>query len=367
MMVPRLRLSGAALLAPLQRSLASIRSQSRTRLLWLGGAIALIVIGVALAIFSPAPPTAQSVSTSINVQLPPSGGSGPSASAGPSRGPIGEGGSATVLAPAPVPGMIEDTPNGPLPIIDKNGREPWQVYARPFDSNDTRPRIALIVTGVGLDQSLSQAALDRLPGTITFGFDPYASNVKDSVANARNLGHEAMLGLPLEPLDYPRQDPGPLTLLTSLDPTQNGDRLAKLMGKATGYVGFVAIMGSRFEAESTSLLPLLTALKGRGLMFADDKAPEQSVVGPIAMQMKLPWAAGNIVIDSESDPTAIDQALAGLEASAKRNGVAIGIAALSPALLDRVAPWLATLDGKGIAIAPASAIANHQTAAKAAN
>ena len=45
------------------------------------------------------------------------------------------------------------------------------------------------------------------------------------------------MGLPLEPLDYPRQDPGPLTLLTSLDAGQNSDRLSKLMGEGTGYVG----------------------------------------------------------------------------------------------------------------------------------
>jgi len=78
--------------------------------------------------------------------------------------------------------------------------------------------------------------------------------------------------------------------------------------------------------------------------------------------MKLAWAAGNSVIDSESDPAAIDQALAGLEATAKRSGAALGIAALSPALLDRVAAWLGSLDGKGIALAPASAIANRQNA-----
>jgi hypothetical protein len=149
-------------------------------------------------------------------------------------------------------------------------------------------------------------------------------------------------------------------LLTSLDASQNADRLAKLMGKATGYVGFVAIMGARFEGENSSLMPMLETLKRRGLMFADDKAPEQSVIGPIATQMKLAWAAGNSVIDSESDPAAIDQALAGLETSAKRSGAALGIASLSPALLDRVAPWLSTLDGKGIALAPASAVANRQ-------
>lgn len=341
--IPRMRQGSAALIANLRRSLASVTTLSRTRLIWLGGAVALIVVGLGLAYFSP-PPTAQSVSTAINVELPPTGGS-----------------KATLLIPAPDPGLIEDNPNGPLPIIGKDGRQAWQVYARPFDAKDARPRVALIVTGIGLDQTLSQAALDRLPGTITLGFDPYAGNVKNNVATARSLGHEALLGLPLEPLDYPRQDPGPLTLLTSLDASQNADRLAKLMGKATGYVGFVAIMGARFETENSSLLPVLENLKRRGLMFADDKAPEQSVVAPIATQMKLAWAAGNSVLDSESDPAAIDQALAGLETSAKRSGAALGIAALSPALLDRVAAWLVALDSRGVVLAPASAVANRQS------
>ena len=56
----------------------------------------------------------------------------------------------------------------------------------------------------------------------------------------------------------------------------------------------------------------------------------------------------------------IDQALASLEATAKRNGAAVGIAALSPALLDRLGPWLGALDGKGIALAPVSALAYRQ-------
>lgn len=317
------------------------------RLLWLGGALALIVAGLAFAYFSPPLPQ-QSASNAVDVPLPPAAGSKPS-----------------LLPPAPDPALVEASPNGPLPIIAKDGRQAWQVYARPFDTKDTRPRIALIVTGIGLDETLSQAALDRLPGAVTLGFDPYAGSVKDNLANARSLGHEALLGLPLEPLDYPRQDPGPLTLLTSLDASQNADRLAKLMGKATGYVGFVAIMGARFEGENSSLMPVLETLKQRGLMFADDKAPEKSVVAPLATQMKLAWAAGNSVIDSESDPAAIDQALAGLEASAKRGGAALGIAALSPALLDHVTAWLPSLEGKGIVLAPASAVANRQSAAQA--
>jgi polysaccharide deacetylase 2 family uncharacterized protein YibQ len=350
-----MRFGGTALLGNLRRAATSIgdrvaiwRNLSRAQLLWVGGAVALIVIGLGLAFFGRTPPSPQSVSTAINVPLPPLGTN-----------------KATVLVPAPDPGLVEDSPNGPLPIIGKDGRQAWQVYARPFDANDARPRVAIIVTGIGLDQNLSQAALDRLPGGVTLGFDPYAGDIKASLANARSLGHETLIGMPLEPLDYPRQDPGPLTLLTSLDATQNGARLATLRGEATGYVGMVAIMGSRFESENQSMMPVLETLKQRGLMVVDDKAPGQSGIAPLAAQMRLPWAAGNSVIDSEADPTTIDQALAGLEATAKRSGTAVGIAALSPALLDRLGPWLGSLDGKGLALAPASAVAYRQALVQA--
>lgn len=333
-------------LATLGERTAGWKNLSRLQLLWVTGAIVLIAIGLGLAFFGGSP--SGSVSVAVDVPLPP-----------PAT-------NATLLVPAPDPGLVENTPNGLLPIVGKDGRQPWLVYARPFDAKDTRPRLALIVTGIGLDQALSQAALDRLPGAVTLGFDPYAGDIKASLANARNLGHEVLIGMPLEPLDYPRQDPGPLTLLTSLDATQNGARLAKLMGEATGYVGMVAIMGSRFDTETASLTPVLENLKQRGLMLVDDKPPDQSTIAPLAAQMNLPWAAGNSVIDAESDPATIDQAFASLEASAKSNGAALGIAAVSPALLDRLGQWLGSLDGKGIALAPASAVANRQTPGQAA-
>ncbi len=319
---------------------------SAARRLWLGGGVALVVAGTGLRLLGGGPPTG--AGNQVTVALPPLASTAP------------------LLAPAPDPGLTEDSPDGKLPIAGKDGRQAWQVYARPFDAKDKRPRVALLVTGLGLDQELTQAAMDRLPGAVTLGFDPYASGLKDAVAHARSLGHEALIGLPMEPPDYPRQDPGPLTLLVSLDATDNMARLDKLMGASTGYVGLVAIMGERFTAEQASLLPILQNLQQRGLMFVNNQPPDSSATARLASQLKLPWAAANRAIDAESDPAAIDQALAALEAAAVRNGVALGIAALSPALIDHATPWATALDGKGLALAPASAIANRQTIPPAA-
>lgn len=188
-----------------------------------------------------------------------------------------------LLLPAPDPGLVANSPDGPLPITGKDGRQAWQVYARPFDHNDRRPRLALIVTGLGLDHALSQAAIDRLPGPVTLAFDPYADGLKDAFTQARSLGHETLLGLPMEPLDYPRQDPGPLTLLASLTEDDNIARLDKLMAAGTGYVGFVTLWGGRLVTEKSALLPILDTLQKRGLMLIDNKPPAENPIALLAI------------------------------------------------------------------------------------
>ena len=61
----------------------------------------------------------------------------------------------------------------------------------------------------------------------------------------------------MEPFDYPDNDPGPQTLLTSLSAEQNLDRLHWLMSRFQGYVGIANFMGARFTATEQALAPVL--------------------------------------------------------------------------------------------------------------
>src|SRR6185295_5091704 len=63
------------------------------------------------------------------------------------------------LSPAPDPKLVRASAVGPLPIIGADGRAPWKVYARPFDAADTRPRIAIVVAGLGLSGAATEAAI----------------------------------------------------------------------------------------------------------------------------------------------------------------------------------------------------------------
>ena len=288
----------------------------------------------------------------------------PTAPAAPAGLPAPRGGQllAQPLVPAPDPALIEKSADGPLPIIGSDGRQPWQIYARPFDQNDKRPRVAVMVAGLGLDADLTRQAIERLPPAITLSFDPYAGALESWVKEARKAGHEVLLGLPMEPVDYPRQDPGPYTLLTSLNDQQNTARLDKVLGRATGYVGLASFMGSRFTTERASLQPVLNTLKGRGLLFVDSRDSDQSIAGALARSLGLAWAVANRRLDTEPSREAIDKALGELADAARRDGAALGIATLYPVTLERLGGWAAGLADKGLALAPVTAIAMRQPA-----
>jgi len=261
------------------------------------------------------------------------------------------------LLPAPDPALVEHGPNGPLPIIGRDGREPWRVYARPFDRADKRPRIAVIVSGLGPSGAATETAINDLPGAVTLAFDPYARRLPEWIDLARAAGHEVLLALPMEPTEYPRQDPGPYTLLTSLAPKDNLERLDWVLSRVTGYIGVTNMMGSRFTASQSNLAPIFEELKKRGLMFVDSRASEQSVAGAVAQAMGLPRASNDETLDQEATRDAIDRHLAMLEQRARQRGTALGFGFAYPVTIERVALWAKALDEKGLALAPASALA----------
>jgi polysaccharide deacetylase 2 family uncharacterized protein YibQ len=235
------------------------------------------------------------------------------------------------------------------------------VYARPFDTNDLRPRIGIIMHKLGLSGAATEAAIQRLPGAVSLAFAPYAKGLKEWIALARTAGHEVLLDLPMEPVNFPANDPGPHTLLTSLSPGQNMARLHWLLGRVTGYVGVVNLMGSRFTTSAIHVQPVLEELRKRGLLFVDSRSSLRSVAARTASKVNLPRAINNRFIDAEASRIAIDKRLAELERIARVSGFAIGIGSPFPVTIDRLVRWTRTLETRGVVLAPVSAMVNTQS------
>jgi polysaccharide deacetylase 2 family uncharacterized protein YibQ len=263
----------------------------------------------------------------------------------------------TASTPSVDQALLETGPHGLLPRTGPDGRVAWQVYARPFDQSDPRPRIALVLGNLGLSDAATEAAIQQLPGGITLAFSPYAgAKVTEWIDLARAAGHEVMLDVPMEPVSYPLDDPGPHTLLTTLTPSQNLERLAWILSRFTGYVGVTDRMGSRFTTSTQSLRPILAELAGRGLLFVDSRSADRSMALEIAAQVGLPRAGNDRFIDEMAARQAIDQRLGDVEALARRDGEALAMGLAYPVTIERIAVWAAGLEARGFVLAPVSAI-----------
>ncbi len=264
-----------------------------------------------------------------------------------------------VLTPAPIAELVDTTPNGPLPKITA-GREPWQAYARPYTDTGAKPRIAIVISGLGLNKSLTDAAIQNLPPTVSFAFSPYAEQLTDRLAAARTAGHEALLMVPMEPHNYPKNDPGPHSLLTTLSAADNMKRLHWVLSRTTGYVGLLNDMGSRFTASEEAMTPVLQELKDRGILFMDARTSQYSVGAKLARNLRTPRAINNRYIDNTATEEDIAQRLQELESLAKAYGAAAGVGRLYPVTLRTVATWAEGLSARGFELVPLTAVANRQ-------
>ncbi|HEX3700519.1 MAG TPA: divergent polysaccharide deacetylase family protein [Phenylobacterium sp.] len=257
---------------------------------------------------------------------------------------------AGALPIAPLPGLYAPGPGGPLPIISADGRTPFDGYKRPFVANG-RPKIALVIGGLGLNARATRQAIETLPPEITLSFAPYSEGLQGWIDEARAHGHEVLLETPMEPLDYPDNDPGPYTLMADGSPPEIVKKLEWVLSRATGYFGLTNYLGSRFLASPAAYQGFSSAAAGRGLGFIDDGAGARLTGGG------LPRASAERVIDDQLSQGAIDQQLLALESGALQRGQALGAGFAYPVTLDKVAKWAASLGARGFQLAPASALA----------
>ncbi len=253
------------------------------------------------------------------------------------------------LPVAPIAGFFAPGPAGPLPIIATDGRTPFEAYRRPFLPNG-RPKVALVVGGLGLNSRATQQAIETLPAEITLSFSPYAEGLQGWIDMARAHGHEVLLEAPMEPIDYPDNDPGPYTLMAGAQAAETVNKLEWILSRATGYFGVTNYLGSRFLASDGAYQAFAGAVRGRGLAFVDDgSAARRGGAG-------LVRGSAERVIDDQLNQSAIDQQLVALEAGALQRGQALGSGFAYPVTLEKVAQWSRGLDQRGFQLAPVSAL-----------
>lgn len=364
---------------PALASLAE-RLNGRRPLLWLvaGGAAAAVLVAVLLATSSPSP---EEVAVEVDLPPPPLSDpnaqpapASPAAGADPATVRPGPGNAVSVppvaadafariplapraapLPPAPDPALVEVTAEGALPRRGGDGRLPWQAYARPFATADARPRIGVIVTGLGPSAVVTREIIRRLPADVTLAFQPTAADAATWGREARAAGREIMLSLPVQGAAFPFVDRGPEALAGGVDAAENRARLHRLLARLAGYVGALADVGAEgagnADAEASEALNLAGGeLAERGLILVSSFL-DRSKGGDV------PQLGIDPAVEPDADVDTVRSRLVEAEAAATAKGYALIVVEPTPAAAEAVAAWAGTLAGKPVVLAPVSAVA----------
>lgn len=263
---------------------------------------------------------------------------------------------ARALPPAPIAGLHQPGPMGPLPVIAADGRTPFTAYRRPFTPEAEKPKIAVVVGGLGLNTRVTQMAIDELPGEITLSFIPYAENLQLWIDRARADGHEVLVETPMEPFDPEADDTGPQTLLAGAQPRENIARLENILSRAVGYYGVANYQGAKFAASGRAAAPIVRALNERGLAFIGNGISPRAGLGAEAVKQRLPFIVADRVLDLRREADAIDEQLLNLEALALERGQSLGAGFAYPVTVNQLALWARDVRQRGYQLAPASAL-----------
>lgn len=211
-------------------------------------------------------------------------------------------------------------------------------------------KIAIVVRGLGLSQSATEAAITKMPPAVTLAFSPYARNLKTWMDRAKAQGHEVLIEVPLESKDFPAQDPGPLGLLTTLELKDNSERLDAVLKAGAGAIGVFDAQGTKFRENAQSITPMFAKLKEQNLFYV------QGSPGVRMGDAYVSTAVADVVLDERPFRAAVDARLDYAERLARYQGSAVASVQAKPVSFERLILWLDQAQKKGIALTPISAV-----------
>jgi polysaccharide deacetylase 2 family uncharacterized protein YibQ len=278
-------------------------------------------------------------------------------------------------ADAPAETAVAETPEtmqpeglkieGEAPVIQ--GENATAAPATPVEQEALAPvvpdkpaEIIIIMTDAGISKSLTDRAIDELPPEISLAFSPYAVTLSQYFTKAAAKKHETVILIPMEPVNYPKDDPGPKALLIRASAQQNAEQLAAILSQAAGATAAMNYMGSEFMNDVARMSPVLDTLKEKNIIFIENAEATDSRTAAQAANKQLPYAAADILIDNAAATDAILQQLSDLEKLAQVKGRAVGVAHPFPSTIDALKQWAPTLKEKNIRLAPVSAITSQK-------
>lgn len=169
-------------------------------------------------------------------------------------------------------------------------------------------RIALVLYGFG-DNAAEADSFFTLRVPFAVAVVPGTRESERVLAKARERQREVVLHLPLEPINYPRINPGPGTLLVSMSPGRIRSTVRHHLERAGAVTAVANHMGSLATQDMTVMTALYRELKRRRVAFLHMTPAPGAVCRSLAADMGINYSEPDALLDQETrqnDAKALD-------------------------------------------------------------
>lgn len=179
-------------------------------------------------------------------------------------------------------------------------------------------RMAILIDDCGYDLNAADR-MTALPAKLTFAVLPYRTYSGQSLSFALQRGKEAILHLPMEPLDASQASEA-----TTISPSMTDGEIQQITRQALdslpGVIGVNNHQGSRATGDERTMRAVLSVLRSRGLFFVDSHTQSKTIGYQTAANMGVSTAINNMFMDNSSDVETIKGKMRQAAALAAENG-----------------------------------------------
>jgi polysaccharide deacetylase 2 family uncharacterized protein YibQ len=215
-------------------------------------------------------------------------------------------------------------------------------------------RIALILDDIGFDRQPLDAAMAIDPN-LNFSILPNALRAGEFARRLNDRGFEVLCHLPMEPVDYPRESPGPNAIMMAMSDEEIAQATRAALAIVPNARGVNNHMGSRATRDPRVMKRVLESLP-RGFYFIDSRTTRGSLGEQLARQMKIPTTGRDVFLDDIQQEEAVRKQLRELVQVATERGSAVGIGHIYPVTVKVLQEEIPHLRKRGVKLVRASAV-----------
>lgn len=197
-------------------------------------------------------------------------------------------------------------------------------YAHAVSPAGKGARIAIVIDDIGHNIQMLKQFLD-LRRPLSYAILPAVTHAMEAAKLIGGQGREYIIHLPMQPFDYPQQNPGPLPLLLSLTLEETADRVRSYMTRLPGATGASNHMGSAYTYDEDRMRVVQTVLDERKKYFLNSRTSAASTPREIAQKWGYAYLERDIFLDHVATMDSISEYFDRAVRKAKIRGNAIAI------------------------------------------